>query len=153
MNQKISKRVYLNISKLEIINTMSEIYAINNLDGYASEMRELAAKNLSDNYTNDNLDDYITLSQIINLIKSECLGFDEHNRIILNEEINNNIFEKTSVWIFNSGLSKLASKNLVECAWDDNNYDMIFWASNSENNHESKSNTGRKNTKNKRSNS
>jgi hypothetical protein len=132
---------------------MSEVYAIKDLDGYASEIRELAAKNLSYNHENDNLDEYITLSQIINMIKSESLGLDDNNRIILNQKINDNIFEKTSVWIYNSGLSKLAAKNLVECAWDNEKNEMIFWTLKSETNDESKSDTRRKNTKNKRSNS
>jgi hypothetical protein len=128
---------------------MSDNYAITDLYGYATQMREFAAKNISDNYQNDNLEDYITLSQMANLVRSECLGFDLKNRPILNEQINDSIFEKTSVWIYNAGLSKLASKNLVECAWDDKKNEMIFWNI-TEKSNESRTDKRRKDTKNKR---
>jgi hypothetical protein len=130
---------------------MSETYIITDLNGYVSQMREVVAQNICENYKNSNLDDYISISQIIELVKSECLGFDDNNRPILNEQINENIFEKISVWIYNASLSKLASQGFIECAWDNKRNEMIFWhPSNSEKPNESKSKSGRKNSKNKR---
>jgi hypothetical protein len=128
-------------------------YAIADLKSYAIKIRELAAENISTNYQNDNLEDYITLNQMINLIKSECLGFDEQDRPILDETINDSIFTQTSVWIYNVGLSKLASKGFVECSWDNDKNEMIFWPSKIEKSNETKSKPRRKNTKNKRSDS
>lgn len=104
-----------------------ELYAITNLDGYAAEMRQAAAYSLSANYE-DNLDDYISLNQMINLVKSECVGFDNSERPLLNEDANEKIYESTVTWIHNVGLAKLAAKDLVQCAWDDSINDMIFWA-------------------------
>jgi hypothetical protein len=106
---------------------MSEIYAIVDLQGYVSQMREAAANSLCDNYS-DNLDSYISLNQMVGLVKSECVGFDDQDRPLLDEETNANIFDKTAVWIHNAGLAKLAADDLVECAWDDNSNEMIFWA-------------------------
>jgi hypothetical protein len=59
---------------------MSEVYAITDLDGYATQMRDAAAKSLTDNSCEDNLDDFMSISQLVNLVKSECLGFDDENR-------------------------------------------------------------------------
>jgi hypothetical protein len=106
---------------------MSEVYAITDLEGYAYEMRTAAAKSLSAN-KKDNLDDYISIHQMINLVRSECVGYDHKDRPLLNEESNEQIYEKTVIWMHNVGLAKLASKGLVECAWDNETNEMIFWA-------------------------
>lgn len=106
---------------------MSEVYAIVDLDGYAKEMREAAAKSLAESY-DENLDEFITIPQMINLVKTECVGFDDDDRPLLDEDSNSKIYESTVTWIHNIGLAKLAAQGLIECAWDDNSNEMIFWA-------------------------
>jgi hypothetical protein len=105
---------------------MSEVYAITDLEGYANEMRTAAAKSLSAN-SKDNLDEYISINQMINLVRTECVGYDHKDRPLLNEESNEQIYEKTVIWMHNVGLAKLAAKGLVECAWDSENNEMVFW--------------------------
>jgi len=105
----------------------NDLYAITNIEGYASEMRQAAAYSLCSD-SNDNLDDYISLKQMINLVKSECVGFDSNDRPLLNEDANEKIYESTITWIHNVGLAKLAAKDLVQCAWDDSVNEMVFWA-------------------------
>ena len=104
-----------------------ELYAITNIQGYAVEMREAAAKSLNAN-SEDNLDNYISVNQMINLVKSECVGFDDNNRPLLNEDANEKIYDSTVTWIQNVGLAKLAAEDLVQCAWDSENNEMVFWA-------------------------
>lgn len=106
---------------------MSEVYAITDLEGYATEMRDAAAKSLSSSY-DENMDEFISITQMINLVKSECVGFDNKNRPLLDEDANEKIYEHTITWIHNVGLAKLASKGFVECAWDEKSNEMIFWA-------------------------
>lgn len=103
-----------------------EVYAITDLDGYISQMRDAAAKSLSDS-EEDNLDEFISIGQMTNMIRNECLGFDDEDRPLLDEESNERIFENTAIWIHNVALAKLAAKDLVECAWDNESNDMIFW--------------------------
>lgn len=105
----------------------NDIYAIVDLEGYAREMRDCAAKSLCNEYQ-DNLDEYISINQMINLVKRECLGLDDNERPLLNEDTNIKIYESTVTWINNVGLAKLAAKGLVECAWDNKTNSMIFWA-------------------------
>lgn len=105
---------------------MSELYAIIDLDGYVTQIREAAAKSISDS-NEDNLDDYISLNQIIGLVNERCKGFDEENRPLLDEATNELVFEDTAIWIHEVGLAKLAAQDLVECAWDDESNEMIFW--------------------------
>lgn len=125
---------------------MSEqVYSITDLEGYVSQMREAAANSLCDSNT-DNLDDYISLNQMIGLVKEKCLGFDHENRPMLNESINEQIFEETSIWIHSVGLAKLAAKDIVECAWDDKSNEMVFWAKEPTKNVKPKSRRKRKNS-------
>jgi len=105
----------------------SQVYAIVDVNGYVSQMREAAANNISENSSSDNLDSYISIDQMIGLVKSVCLGFDDNNNPLLNEKQNQKIFEEISVWIHNVGLAKLAAQDLVECAWDDELNEMVFW--------------------------
>lgn len=104
----------------------NQVYAITDLEGYAAQMRDAAAKNLSEN-SEENLDIYISLNQIMNMVYQKCLGYDDSDRPLLDENVNEEIFENTVVWIHNVGLAKLAAQDLVECAWDDKTNEMIFW--------------------------
>lgn len=106
---------------------MSDLYAIIDLDGYASQIREAAAKSFCDT-SNDDLNEYISLTQIINMVKANCNGFDEEDRPLLDEDTNEKIYEDTAVWIHSVGLAKLAAQDLIECAWDDESNEMVFWA-------------------------
>lgn len=125
---------------------MDEVYAIIDLEGYVSQMRNAAAKSISDEYT-DNLDDYISIGQMINLVKSYCKGFDDNDNPLLDEETNEQIFESTAIWIHEVGLAKLAAQDLVECAWDNESNEMVFWRKEKESPKNVKSKSGRKNKK------
>jgi hypothetical protein len=107
-----------------------KVYAITDVQGYVFQMREVAAKALSENSEEDDLDSYISLNQMINLLNENCLGFDDNDRPLLNQNANEKIFEEASVWIHSVGLAKLAAKDLVECAWDEKSNEMVFWAKN-----------------------
>ena len=56
-----------------------QVYSIYDVNGYVSQMREAAAKSISENSSNNDLDTYITIDQMIGLVKSNCLGYDENN--------------------------------------------------------------------------
>lgn len=109
-----------------------KLYSIVDLEGYATEIREAAAKTLAED-CNDNLDDYITITQLIQMVRKNCCGFDDNDRPLLNEETNEQIYESTITWIHNVGLAKLAAQDLVECAWDDSANEMVFWSKETKN--------------------
>jgi hypothetical protein len=106
---------------------MSEVYAIVDVDGYAIQMRDAAAQSISSD-TNENLDEYISLKQMTNLVEEFCLGHDDEDRPLLDEDTNEKIFEEAALWIHDVGLAKLAAKDLVECAWDNEINQMVFWS-------------------------
>jgi len=121
------------------------IYAINNLDAYADEMRVAAANSISKDYS-ENLDDFITIHQLKNLIKQYSSGTDEQDRVVLDDDAIDDIFYATADWIYSVALSRLASKNLIECAWDDEENNMVFWVSHNGENDEPNSRSNNANS-------
>lgn len=111
-------------------------YSITDLEGYATQLRFAVAENIA-SHNQENLDEYITIDQITNIVYEHCLGLDDQSRPILDEETNKEIFEAIMIWFQNVGLAKLAAKGLIECAWDDETNEMIFWPR-KETNHDAK---------------
>jgi hypothetical protein len=107
-------------------NNANAVYAINNIHGYANQMRSAAAEGLNKKYIT-NLDNYITIPQLIGVVYEQSLGVDDNNYPLLNEEANYQIYDIVTNWIYNADLSKLASDNLIECSWDDKSNTMMFW--------------------------
>jgi hypothetical protein len=70
------------------------------LQGYADSIRKAAAESFVDYNDNDNLNDYITINQTINIIVGYSLGQDEEGNYLVNEEVFNDTFEDIRDWIF-----------------------------------------------------
>lgn len=105
---------------------MFMIYAIINLKAFANLMRHKAAIAISPDYTEE-LDDYISIDEVILLIKENCLGYDKNKNILINEERFDECVFQVEQWIYDIGLAKLAGKNLIECGWDSKKNKMVFW--------------------------
>ena len=103
-----------------------ENYSIVDITGYATTLRRYAADSLAENNM-DNLDDYITINQVIGVIKEYASGLDDNDHYIINEDISENIYLDIVEWIYDVGVAKLAAENKIECAWDDDLNKMIFW--------------------------
>jgi len=106
-----------------------ESYSIIDLEGYAKAMRYGAASSFEKDYT-ENLDDFITIPQVINMIKKNNLGLDNEGNYLINEEIFDDVFNDIRDWLYGVGLAKLASKGFVDCSWDDEANEMVFWLAN-----------------------
>ncbi len=117
---------------------MNGKYAITDLDGYVVEIRQAAADSIGSSDGED-LNNYISLDQMKGLVEQWSLGTDNQDRLIVDEETNQHIFEDTRIWISNVGLAKLAAEDCIECAWDNDANEMVFWVKEtSEKKHESK---------------
>ena len=106
-----------------------ESYSIIDLEGYAKAMRDGAASSFEKDYT-ENLDEFISIGQVINLIKKNNLGLDEEGNYLINEQIFDDVFNDIRDWLYGVGLAKLASKGFVDCSWDDDSNEMVFWLAN-----------------------
>ena len=104
-------------------------YSIIDLEGYAKAMRDGAASSFEKDYT-ENLADFVTIPQVINMIKENNLGLDEEGNYLINEDIFDDVFNNIREQLYEVALAKLAAKGLIECAWDDESNDMVFWLAN-----------------------
>ena len=101
-------------------------YVIDDINGFAYHIRDNVAKSFTETYT-ENLDEFISIQQIINLVASKSKRKDKEGKFIINENIFNDIFDDIRIWLYEVGLARLAGKNLLECAWDSDANEMIFW--------------------------
>lgn len=99
-----------------------------NLDRYAAYIRRRAAISLAEDYKED-LDEFVTIKQTVGLIVENSIGQDEEGRYLLDEESHSRLFESVRTRLYNCGLSKLAAEGLLECAWDTESNEMVFWGS------------------------
>lgn len=104
----------------------NEHHQILNLEKYADFVRKKAARTFAENYE-DELDQFITLNQAISMVKEKSIGKDKENKYLMDDRSYENLFEDMKLRIYNSGLSKLASQGHLECAWDGEKNEMIFW--------------------------
>lgn len=107
----------------------TNIYSIVDLDGYANCLRDGVAKSFVENHK-ENLDEYITIEQVKSIVVGYSLGQDDNGDYIINSEVFNDTFDDVREWFYESGLSKLAAKGVIECAWDNDTNKMIFWPKN-----------------------
>lgn len=103
-----------------------EIHAIMNLEKYATYMRRKAALSYADSYT-ENLDEFMTVKQTTQMIIEYSIGKDEEGRYLIDEESYLKLFDSIKLRLYNVGLAKLAAQDLLECAWDDEKNEMVFW--------------------------
>lgn len=106
-----------------------ESYSIMDLEGYAKAVRDSAASSFEKDYT-ENLDEFISISQVINMVKEHNLGLDDQGNFLINNDVFDDVFNHIRDWIYGVGLSKLASQGFVDCSWDDEANEMVFWLAN-----------------------
>jgi hypothetical protein len=107
-----------------------EVHCIINLDKYSEYIRKSAALSFAKGQELDeseNLEIYVTITQVSQMVVENSMGMDDDGHYLITDEGCKNLFKQLQARIYNSGLSKLAAKNLVECAWDDKKNTMIFW--------------------------
>lgn len=105
-----------------------QTFSISDMIGFITAIRNGAAESICENYT-ENLDDFITVAQIEKLVINKSVGTDDNGDYLITEAIFDDIFEDIRGSIYQAGLSKLAAKGIIECAWDDDSNEMIFWLS------------------------
>lgn len=106
---------------------MSEVYSIMDMERYATSLRANAAMTYAKSDITTRLDEYITIPQVCTLIDNNIVGHDDEDRPLIDENGYNAIFEEIRVWLYNASLAHLAANDEVQCAWDDDLNEMVFW--------------------------
>jgi hypothetical protein len=98
---------------------------IDDIQQYSECVREFAAEQMSENHSED-LDNYVSIKQVENLVLSKT-RIKNHKHYI-SEKKHYLIIETIMNMIYGVGLAKLAGSDKIECAWDDESNNMIFWS-------------------------
>lgn len=102
-------------------------FAIKKLDEISDIIRDNAATSLAETYQSNQLDKFVTINQIEDLIIEHSLGTDEQGQYIINMDVFQDIFDSVRNMIYQSALSKLAASGTIESAWDSEKDKMVFW--------------------------
>lgn len=100
-------------------------YSITEFDGFCDSIRTQVAASFAESYS-ENLDDYISIGQVKNLVKEKSIGRNENGEYLITAEIFDDIFDELRIWIYNVGLAKLAAKDLVEVYLDTATDEFVF---------------------------
>ena len=105
---------------------MLESYVILDIETLASNIRKESAEIFCKDHNTD-LESYITLNQIVSLIKEKSLGQNDDGDYLINDKIYDDIFKSVATMLYEVSLSRLAASDLIESAWDNDKNKMIFW--------------------------
>ena len=104
-----------------------QVMAVVDMDAYVEEIAKAVTQEISPGTNYKDLFNYCTQEQIVGMIEENCLGFSEDNEPLINFEVFNTIFNSVLQRVQNGALSKLAAEGYLECAWDDEINEMVFW--------------------------
>jgi len=104
-----------------------QVMAVVDMDAYVEEIAKAVTQEISPGTNHKDLFNYCTQEQIVGMIEENCLGFSEDNEPLINFEVFNTIFNSVLQRVQNGALSKLAAEGYLECAWDDEINEMVFW--------------------------
>ena len=108
-------------------------YVINNFNGFAIDIRKAVADALvhskfpDHENTTINLDSYMTIHQVKEIIRNNALEVTDDDRPIVDLKGMDNAWTQIDVGLYNATLSKLAASGHIECGWDDETNNMAFW--------------------------
>lgn len=101
-------------------------FAITNLEQFSEILRKNAALELSEKNIK-NLNDFISINQIMSIVKSHRINNDGGD-VIINEDIVSDLLEEISDIIYQVRLAKLCGDDKIDCAWDNEQNTMVFWS-------------------------
>jgi len=107
---------------------MSDMFKIVDMDGFAQHVIKCAAKEVGAANT-DEVFEYITTNEVSNLIVENCSAVDKDDNILIDYEHFTDCLHAVIQRIQNSAIAQLASEGYLDCAWDDELNNMVFWLS------------------------
>ena len=105
---------------------MSE-FTITNIEGYIDSVIKKICIELETN--EKDIMSFISRKEVHQVIESEFLGYDNEDQMIIDMGCHIKIVNILLYKIQNLAIAKLASEGYLECAWDENVNNMVFWLS------------------------
>ena len=104
---------------------MSNYIKIRNLKLFTKSIRKNIVMVFPRRYSYQ-IDNLISLSQTEQLVRKYIEpGYD--GEFILSDKNYDLLCNEIKKWIYNTSLSLVASSGIIECAWNDESNEMIFW--------------------------
>jgi hypothetical protein len=108
-------------------NNEEELLSVIDMEGCIDHLAGSIAEEYSPGAKPEDVFIFCSRQQIESIINESCLGFDENDNPIINREIYAEICDNICQTVQNASLAKLASEGYLECAWDNDLNDMVFW--------------------------
>ena len=105
-----------------------DFYSIADIYGYCRETRFMVASDFSDNITEKEIDEYVSLGQVEKFVDEFCDEHDDNGCPIICDQTHNAICEAILTRIQNVGMAKLAADDVLQVAFDEKLNDFVFWA-------------------------
>lgn len=102
-------------------------YTISDMNGMIDHILQEVAEYFNTNEDVEEILSYCSTNEIEVIIKDNSVGEDASGRSIITIESYNQIIDDVISRIESAVLAKLASEGHLECAWDDELNDMVFW--------------------------
>lgn len=108
-------------------NNEEEMLSVVDMEGCIEHLAGSIAKEYSSETKAEDVFYFCSPQQIESIINESCLGYDENDNPIINSSVYAEVCDKIFQTVQNASLAKLASEGHLECAWDDDLNDMVFW--------------------------
>lgn len=102
---------------------MNETFKIKDLTKFAKKIGKTVA--IDSGFTIKDLKNYINVSNIKQIILQHCI-VDKRRQILVNEAILQNICSDIFEWLIGTDLAKMASEDIIDCYWSDEDDCIIF---------------------------
>ena len=104
---------------------MSNYLTIKNIKLFTKSIRKNVIMIFPRSYHHQ-VDNLISLAQAENLVR-QYIEPGYNDEFIISDENYDLLCDEIKKWIYNSSLSQVASSGKIECAWDNDSNEMIFW--------------------------
>jgi hypothetical protein len=114
-----------------------EVFVIQSVPKFADELRDSVIYQMIDsgelpkpeskNMSPKAMNKYITVSQVVTIIRDNLLSINEDNDFIIDMDCFDEIYFRVCDNIHGSMISKLASDGVIESAFDDEKNKFVFW--------------------------
>ena len=108
-------------------NEEEQMMSVVDMEGCVEHLADSIAKEYSPDTKAEDVFHFCSRQQIESIINESCLGYDEDDNPIISVEIYAEVCDKIFQTVQSASLAKLASEGYLECAWDNDLNDMVFW--------------------------
>lgn len=115
-------------------------YSIIEMSGFVNAIADSVAREMEISNPKE-VFDFISIEQIKGIIEESKIGDDNNDHPIINADIFIKIVSEVMGRVQNGALARLAADGFLECAWDEELNDMIFWLADDKKPNDKKRNT------------